>query len=420
MRFGLVLITACIICRAERFWTKDKCSEAKKVVYGTTRGWDISDLQEGEERKRLLVNAALTLIREGTSELYETTKERCLRVKEACEIASEILKHPKIKQDKKREILFARITVLLGGETLDAEKDFASLKLGKQLFQLLRESNVRLKLGKGEYMSIIGQLNTLDFFASNQGGIAKTLLDGLEGNFRDGLTAWQREKVSVCKDLMPWGKHPEEVGFPAGYILAGICAITSTDFDSRKDILSTIFGFHDSKASPPSDEDVISAMDTKLLDFNWLRAKDPSKDHELVWIGDLKRKTHLMAGLVSADSLKKRSEFVKWRNAGIRGELHDNQDESAASLPGLVYIRSISGKFHAGKLWNDDRFALARKAAESAAKLVGARLVSNRDYLVRQSPEVVSALLDDEEGNNNFEKSKKWLHEVEKMKSSWR
>ena len=251
----------------------------------------------------------------------------------------------------------------------------------------------------------------MDFFASNKNGIAKTLLAGL-GKFNQGLEEWKRRRGAVLKDFVPWGKKADGVGFPAGYVLAAICEITSIPVDLRPAVLSSVFGLYSVSASPPSDDDVIAAIEV-LLDFKWLVNKTDKKDP--VWIRKLLDNKHLLKGLIFADMWKRTKECGNSQKAAVRGELGLSVGERGAMLAGLVFVRSISNVYVKKTYMNEDRFVLASRAAKKAAELVYYKPGHNWLYNLQQSHEVVQVFLDqqtDENDDFDLDLANKWLAKV--------
>lgn len=123
------------------------CDEAREIV-AEIPSWVVIKDSGGkwDERKRNLHDAANDLLDKGKG------NEECVRVREACDIARQILSNPYMK----RRRLISRLTVLLGGRMLSSERNFASLKLGRELFKLLSDSDIGVKVANGAYMSIIG------------------------------------------------------------------------------------------------------------------------------------------------------------------------------------------------------------------------------------------------------------------------
>ena len=354
------------------------CRKAKSLIKSYRKTCPGND-----DEKNALVAAGLLLV-EGKK------REKCLKVTEVFDYA---LKNCKINTPPPID----RLTLLLGGKPDTVGLD-ANMVVVPVMYDLLHES--RINVG---FDTIEDQLRSVDFFSSNT-DIADKLLAGLK-NFKTGLDDWGSIR-SFARGRIPLSTIGFKRfttaffrSFPAGYILAAICEVTSAAPGSY-DRFSSVFGVK----IGADDLGLVLVAISQLVSFDTFTTRD--------WLEDLTKgdSRELLRALLAAD-------FVMER--GIKFFL----TKGVLGLPGLVFVRWVVGKYSPDKIGSESRIKLASDAALKAVQLAGARFGTTygSNWLLRNSRKAVVGLLESQD-DGELDNWKSWIMDAHKArkKSFWR
>ena len=360
----------------------------------------VAERNKRNERNRLLVEAANELI-ESKAPYWELKKHQCGRVLEAFEYIETMERQD--KSDGFWNEYIPRITVLLGGKTLANEEDDVVLRLGSRMFELLRRSRVivarfvKSAAGKS-FPTLFAELRTLRFFGTNGRNIANKLLSGLD-TFENGLKYWESMREAAAappREKRGWfsGTRKREIFFrsyPPGYVLGAICEVTFLSSLTANEIdiaYGPYFG-----TSFATWKDVVDAIE-RLADFsefantNWMKSLASRKRRDL------------LEGILVADSIVAAdppSSMIKTY-------------EYTTLLPGIVFMRWITGKYNKGKYEGVSRLFLAARAAKLSVKFYGrSRLGDNR--FLNFEDRVLNFLDESDDNRLLLEQAFAWINE---------
>ena len=130
-------------------------------------------------------------------------------------------------------------------------------RIAFSLFDFVRRSKLAGRFGDGGYMTIKGQLQTLEFFYKNP-TLAGELINVLK-KFEEELNVWQDKGQDAGSKAGGWKmffQRPQREGlswftskpsftFPPGYLLSLVCAVTSTSQELVEDDVLRMLGLVD-------------------------------------------------------------------------------------------------------------------------------------------------------------------------------
>ena len=312
-------------------------------------------------RKSLLVDAADALI-ESKAPYWEPKENQCGRVLDAFKCIEKMETGKtfpgQIAEAHERwNIVISRITVLLGGRTLPQEKTDVVLRLGSRMFELLRRSRVIIfhvswKMEENFSPTILGELKTLLFFQTHGKDIANKLLNGLD-TFENGLKYWEQMRGAAAATRKWRMREMLFRSYPPGYVLGAICEVTSIaseDLRSANKYHAKYFG-----RSFTTVGDVVDAI-SPLADFSIFSDTNWMKQLGSEGMRDLLR------GISVADFILQGAPY-SW--------LKENYGGFTLVLPGIVFMRWITGNYDTRDYKGTKRLALAARTAKRAVKLTG-------------------------------------------------
>lgn len=265
---------------------------------------------------------------------FETSEAKCQRVTQAYRKAFSVIK---------RGTGDATESLYRIGQLLDTV-------IPSQLFRLVRRSKLAGRFGDGGYMKINGQLRTLDFL-SRHAEIEKKVVAVLV-KFDEGLTAWQKQGKSVSiktgglklfwerkiRDGFSWFLSRPSFTYPPGYLLALLCAVTSSKSQSApaKEV-KRILGPRESFSQKRFDRQevvgrILDALENCLI-FN------PNKNAP-VWLIDVKEQAQdLMKMILAMDILMTNR---RRNHKSVAAEV--DTFEMGARVPGELFARFMMDK----------------------------------------------------------------------------
>ena len=301
---------------------------------------------------------------------FETSDAKCLRVAQAYKRAFElIVGEPTCQrtdavptQDQLLKWTFLLISHVApvqppsqaresenGGQRTGTQIEFIALRL----FDLVRRSKLAGRFGDGGFMTIKGQLKTLEFFSKNheRAGELKDVL----GKFANELNVWQNKGQKAGSKAGGWNmffQRPQREGlswlsskpsftFPPGYLLSLVCAVTSTSKELVEDDVLRILGLVDKDFNQEEAvENILNSLGAILV------PPVPKSDGEpKYWLDVLRKEKELFSTMMEMDL------FMATRRRGHKSVGKEvDAIEMGARVPGelfarLMYTGIVCGKF---------------------------------------------------------------------------
>lgn len=396
-------------------FSSETCRIARRQIKELEASTFLDPSNGKKSLKRRIVEASKALLEANDSFLPEI--DRCARVLEACSITIASF----LYSSNRWEIVVPRVLVLLlvgmdefgTGNLFKRIQDWNNmvLKFGYALFELLHQSRILVRLGTGDYLTIGGQLEILDFFSNkSREGLLTDLFEGLK-YFEKGLVSWEKIRAGVAqaalkdRSIFQTGLQRFTKGFfkkyflsfPPGYVLAAICGATGSRMNRHK--------FESTLGAPLSTDDEVVKAITPLI----------SRFSEFAPIRNEKTDGHknhpdLLRGLLAADFFM------------INNPLSFGLQERAASLPGRLFVRWMCNPNPSS---GSNDFELASKAADAAARLadagdpewVASFVGAGAEGVLLESERAVFSLLGDY-GDEELERTKtEWFDHVKRVRA---